>query len=118
MSKFTPGPWRQSAGEIIGAELTPDAWVVAHLGYGHISPAPNFDYLNGEHREALELTEANANLIAAAPKMYEALLDAQKIINFARAPLDLGFYEIGAGHVDEAIAAAQGAWPPKQKDAK
>ena len=35
-------------------------------GYG-------FDVVEGKHRIADQLTEANAHLIAAAPEMYEAL---------------------------------------------
>ena len=45
---------------------------------------------------------------AAAYEMYEALVEAQRIISYAREHLDLGFFEIGAGHVDAAIAKANG----------
>jgi hypothetical protein len=68
-TKFTPGPWKQSANEIIGACGTPDGRVICKLAFGHVSPAPVFDYLSREHRSDEPVVNANARLIAAAPDL-------------------------------------------------
>ena len=69
-TKFTPPPWLIQDGFSEGFEVyaeTPD-----NIGYYEIAEIKDL-----EHE-----TEANANLIAAAPDMYEALRVAEKILGY------------------------------------
>jgi hypothetical protein len=66
MSKHTPGPWKvtsESYNPLIECE---DGYVIAQIKGVSLNVA-GFDY------------EANARLIAAAPRMYELLAEARKI---------------------------------------
>lgn len=73
-TKFTPGPWEFSkgadgenriyAGVIPGAGLTRAVFDVA-------------DVWLPDHGDR----EANGNLIAAAPELYEALIDAERMLD-------------------------------------
>ena len=67
MSKHTTGPWKvtsESHNPLIECE---DGYVIAQIKGVSLSVA-GFNY------------EANARLIAAAPRMYELLVEARKIV--------------------------------------
>ena len=73
MNKHTPGPWAvQQADECMGRKLDELVqWVVTADGHSlWISTGPTWD---PEHAEE---GKANARLIAAAPELLEALIDA------------------------------------------
>ncbi len=72
MTTHTPGPWKVDGTEIVGASGTLSAKVICHASYGHVSPAPAFDYLNPKHDHDRLTVEANATLIAAAPDLLAA----------------------------------------------
>jgi hypothetical protein len=72
----TPRPWRINGREIIGAEGTGYARVIAILAHGYVSPAPPFDYLDTEHRKDRDVVEANAELIVRAVNSHQDMLDA------------------------------------------
>jgi len=63
MSKHAPGPWKVTSG-LYGPNIeSKDGYVLAFI-------------INGEGSDY----KANARLIAAAPKMYELLAEARKIV--------------------------------------
>lgn len=63
MSKHAPGPWKVTSG-LYGPNIeSEDGYAIAHM-------------INGEGSDY----KANARLIAAAPKMYELLAEARKIV--------------------------------------
>lgn len=71
MTEFTKGEWTITNGTMIfarcigGCRLEEDAFLLAQIrGWGHLQ------YL-GEDK-AIEIQEANARLIAAAPDLYDA----------------------------------------------
>jgi hypothetical protein len=73
-NKFTPGPWHVDGHHTTAviAEVEPN------LHYNHVCTC-DYGYTNpGAH---LELNQANARLIAAAPEMYELLKNAMHVIN-------------------------------------
>lgn len=81
MNKFTKGPWRYDnygtgitgvgKGGMVGTE---EEFLIASIrGWGHLQ------YLG--HGEAAAIQEANANLISAAPDMYEALKRGELLAN-------------------------------------
>jgi hypothetical protein len=72
-TKFTPGPWKHEANEIIGGIGTNRAAVVCKLASGHVSPAPVFSYLDNDTQKELPTVDANARLIASAPELFAAL---------------------------------------------
>lgn len=67
MSAFSPGPWRWEAakccgvegGSLLRAHGIPLAWCADE----------------GQHAEILETRDEDARLIAAAPELYEAVVD-------------------------------------------
>lgn len=66
MSKHTPGPWKWwpdccRVGGMVTAETGQHIAAPAHLGHD------------------VDMTGANARLIAAAPNLYEALKEAERI---------------------------------------
>ena len=78
MSKHTPGPWHisEELDILYGSKTNPDYDnVVADCTQGF-----SLNYV--EERGKLEETKANANLIAAAPDMHEALQKMLPIITY------------------------------------
>ena len=67
MSKHTPGPWTIKYGTNVGAPRSGCDWALVAAAGGF---STNTD--DGEH---IEESAANARLIAAAPKLLEALGD-------------------------------------------
>ncbi len=86
MDKATPGPWNIYGTEVTGAVGTSDAKVICRMSYGHVSPAPPFDYLNPKHNDEEAVTQANARLIAAAPDLLAAVKEL----------LDHGVFDLSA----------------------
>lgn len=99
LSKHTPGPWQVSGVRQRGI----DHWQSLHMvgpDGGSIAGVLYTDRTTELHVESL----ANARLIAAAPKLLQAL----KIITLHAPSLDVvGIRELA----DEAIATAEGAAP-------
>jgi hypothetical protein len=69
MSKFTKGPWNLGAEDLEVFEK--DGGMICVVR--HPQDSPCIDVGDDGYAEAAEACEANANLIAAAPEMYEAL---------------------------------------------
>lgn len=65
---YTPGPWAvNDDGEIFGSSM--------HIG--HIASADDFPCVDdAEFATVNKMSAANGRLIAACPRMYEALVDA------------------------------------------
>ena len=89
-TKWTPGPWHSRGFPTISA------------GKGNGMIAKVFErYMDRAEREA------NANLIAAAPELYEALADAREL---TQALINDGYtgYIGQRGRIDAALAKARG----------
>ena len=107
--KFTPGPWSQ----ITTHQCSSDAWYVVTdaNGYGPIVDVGGKDK-NGQIAEAKYLVtdkteiQANANLIAAAPELLEALEELADIV----CAIDVGLYEIDSFTLQPAIMAIAQAY--------
>lgn len=109
VEKFTPGPW---AAEIVWGDdqtaSTPRAeWTGVHIG-------PEDDEAPGrvhgtfiEGHFVNEPAEANANLIAAAPELYESLLTASSWLRTLSGPDDPIITEVLAA-ASAALAKARG----------
>lgn len=67
MGKFTSGEWKYDNGDIVVIDDDGDDIVIA--GMGQTSRCRQYQYTLVDNKEK----RANANLIAAAPDMYEAL---------------------------------------------
>ncbi len=96
---MTPKPWRQRANEIVGGEGTPDARVICILAYGHVSPAPPFDYLIPAHAPERNTVEANARAILQVPAMVHFLrriADGREYIRDYEAPKALDELQVDA----------------------
>lgn len=73
-TRFTPGPWRRQTGSNIGNAVEGFSHVCDEYDAGYRTvalfqaaiPTPKYDDLEAN-------AEANGNLIAAAPELYEAL---------------------------------------------
>ncbi len=78
---------------------TKEEWAVKvnPKGYG-------YDVVEGKHRIADQLSEANANLIAAAPDMYKALREACQFIT----PQQAEFAPTAVSKIRQALAKAEG----------
>lgn len=91
MGKHTPGPWktRRRAYDfaVDGPSATRKFQLVASIS----------------HAEGR--CEANANLIAAAPAMYEALKLTRTLLISEHG---ISVYDTNFGHIDDAIAQAEG----------
>lgn len=75
-TKFTPGPWNA---DTIGYVWAPEQMMVCEIrGWGHLTGVGG---LNLPHDEALQIQNANALLIAAAPDLYAALEAAEAVMS-------------------------------------
>jgi hypothetical protein len=93
-TKFTPGPWSWSEPSGAGIEVRGPYKGETRLLFSDIwrqFPEPAWD----------EEMRANARLIAAAPSMFEALIDCRRALELANAKGELAV-------VDAAIARALG----------
>jgi hypothetical protein len=102
-TKWTPGPWRiEPPGDLIEDGYS----VLAECGSFCITvPAETHDYEHGSR------DEADARLIAAAPEMYEALLNLSNEMAFLlkRNPSkDGGLYRVAVDEARAALAKARG----------
>ena len=69
MNKHTPGPWSAHYNNEGLTVFSPDNVTVAYVDYDECEERP---------------VEANAHLIAAAPAMYEALVETMKVLRSLR----------------------------------
>lgn len=94
--KHTPGPWRLEKGKF-------DWQLYGNDGYNISS----FNIYDAEIEDEPELEKANAQLIAAAPEMLEALKEARNAIDMLFTKLvnetDATFYPSKSGKPWEAI---------------
>ena len=67
---YTPGPWKVTTGGQVTARFF-------NRHFGDVSPLSLY--------RSIGVRRANANLIAAAPDMLDALRDAQSILDFIEA---------------------------------
>jgi hypothetical protein len=98
---FTPGPWLQGTGSGGGATT----FVYEDDGTGQqcrAIAACTLDYVERPFRER----EANARLIATAPKLYEALLTLRGVIDAA-----------GIHNLSNGVQLGQTSWAVKCTDA-
>lgn len=96
--KFTPGPWFIRRASPNNAHLTVfvssyDILTLGCNGFPYVGPPESSGYL-----EAVAEVKANANLIAAAPEMYECL---ESLIGKTNNPLI-------DQHIKEVLAEARG----------
>jgi hypothetical protein len=93
-SKWTPGPWEPYI-----------------PGRKFVVPVRNFNSiceLNAFERDAA-VVDANARLIAAAPDLYEACLEAIRTINaHSTEPIPVGVYSRVARILGDALSKAEG----------
>lgn len=94
MSKHTPGPWRVDP--TLAVRAVGNGVRVARAHY-------DIQVRGKEGREEFEYAQANANLIAAAPEMLEAL---RTVVRHLHAPGGDGYEELLAA--ERAIAKAEG----------
>lgn len=81
MPKFTKGPWRlnDTFKSKVFAQTEKGLMTVCDIrGWGHLTGFGGF-HLSDE--AAIEIQDANAALIAAAPEMFEALKSAGRLID-------------------------------------
>lgn len=90
MPKHSRGPWKRHDDETYTEILDKEGWLVADVFLEPICKEGN----------------ANANLIAAAPDMYEALKELFKLLEGDKAPKwrAIAFYDIAK----KALAKAEG----------
>jgi len=107
--RFTPGPWLAwdcpGSGWQIGTKKQFDSgW----KGHGNIGTTAWYQFPNENMNPEIE--EANANLIAAAPEMYEACKQAYDWLGRfgEHAPITFGGEAELATILDNAIAKAEG----------
>jgi hypothetical protein len=75
MAKFTKGPWKTDGHHEVVTDYEPDYQRTSGFGCGNdficaLNDGEYHDYIDGKGE-----AEANANLIAAAPDMYELILE-------------------------------------------
>ena len=75
-TKFTPGPWHANWTRLNGKAI---GFHVADETHGSIRPICEF--YDGTEAMPPEEVEANARLIAAAPKLLEALQDCERVMS-------------------------------------
>ena len=100
MSEHTPGPWKaDKMGSYIWGPHVGDGEMVAQLrGYGYMKGLCDMTEDEIEARMT-----ANANLIAAAPDLLEALAEVEEILRF-----DSEDHSIALRKLRAAIAKARG----------
>ena len=91
--KYTKGPWKFE--KAFSDSKYPET----------LSPSVIHIYHDKEGAPQLEIKQANAQLIAAAPEMYEALKEAHKAM--AHLPTDQ-FELLGGIQIENALAKAEG----------
>ena len=100
-TKFTPAPWKKDYGGTVGHIKS--IGIKQGGGYKQTPTVCRYDVktlsLPNEEKEA------NANLIAASPKLYEALKDAL----FQMAAVKKFQLETEGGYRDDLLVAIQGA---------
>lgn len=108
-AKHTPGPWRVEGGTtVVWGACNPDDLSDYGMGYPvtdcRITPISNSSWCQGpEYEEGY----ANANLIAAAPELFEALVTARKYMKLC---LGSSFWDGPNPYpiIDAALAKARG----------
>lgn len=98
LAKFTPGPWEAIPDEGFTTEIHHEGQFIAF-----VSGAEDFPCFDGDRRELLIETTANANLIAAAPDLYRLLEKACEDLG-GRDQLDIAFID----EMEGALAKARG----------
>lgn len=76
-SKYTPGPWR--------VLYSSNTYPSVHAGETNSPICPLYEYVAEGQRDLLDNADANAQLIAAAPDMLEALMQIDSILLSATA---------------------------------
>lgn len=98
MSNFTPGPWEWVEGSpIISRQWNGKDWPVATVANR------NLGWHENHNCEAQE-SGANAQLIAAAPEMYDALNKALSFVEEELAVRRASFLPDKSPYIDEAVA--------------
>ena len=106
MAKFTPGPWSISDDREWDGSDSLD--ILTSGGWGDGLP-----WIAGVHGANVgpkdkEETEANANLIAAAPEMYEALKTTAGNLRSLIAATNCRTYDVWLETAESALAKADG----------
>jgi len=99
-SKYTPGPWKIQGERF----LPPYAWVIGHIEKNGerlvVASAWKTDDKIASTKDD-ETGQANAELIAAAPEMYEGIRDALKFVSILYERNDHGDSSLGTAELDK-----------------
>lgn len=110
-TKFTPGPWIKELSSSIMGKL-PDGTGLQVCSVGGTSFGGLLDDKTQAQRTewAREAAEANAHLIAAAPELYAALVEARRELASINAEGGMGDYNEQLAEIEAVLAKARGEW--------
>lgn len=101
MSGFTKGPWSNEGEDIVAPDV-PNIVISAENedGLGRIEVCSVSSFLDDEKDEFIitDKVKANANLIAAAPEMYEALMAIGDNVSDVIEQMQIGEWKDSHGH--------------------
>jgi hypothetical protein len=107
IGQATPGPWSTGPAHVVRQQTTDEQGRrVTRFVAEAVLSAP---FVEGER-------EANANLIAAAPDMFEALVELHKdCLGFVKGPPTKGRGKVLFDKVEAALARARGEQPAREQ---